>query len=58
MNTSGQSSFADIDVAKVELWTGLRDVYGDSAFQTFYEVLCDSMILIDWLRKETRGMNK
>lgn len=42
----------------IELCVELRDVYGDPDFQDFYEVLSDSMILIDWLREEIRGMDK
>ena len=31
-------------------------MYGDKAFQLFYEVLADSMMLVDWLRENTHGM--
>ena len=55
--SSDQSSFAEVGIDKVERWLELRNVYGDHTFQRFFEVLSDSMLLIDWLREETRGMN-
>ena len=42
---------------KVQLWIELREVYGDPAFQKFFEALSDSMVLINWLREETHGMD-
>ena len=53
--SSGQSSFAEVGIDKVEQWFELRKVYGDHVFQRFFEVLSDSMVLIDWLREETHG---
>ena len=55
--SSGQSSFANISMDKIEQYIELKDVYSNPVFYKFYEVLCDSMVLIDWLREETRGMD-
>ena len=55
---SGQSSFSDISLDKIQLLIKLRNVYGDKDFQMFYEVLSDSMMLINWLRENTRGMDR
>ena len=41
----------------IEEYIELSNVYGNSTFYKFYQVLSDSIMLIDWLREETHGMN-
>ena len=47
----------DIGIDKLNLWDELKNVYDDPAFKKFSEVLSESMMLIDWLREVTHGMD-
>ena len=52
-----KGSLADVGIKNVELWIELVNVYGDSTFKKFSDVLSHNMMLIEWLREVTPGMN-